>query len=84
MSSTRACPLIVSFKVYACICIRLGLDSDVIEAARKRLDTGATAADTAITKLEQLRSLAECEETAVWAQSQAVRWDGGTRAEFTL
>ena len=56
---------------------RLGLDSDVIEAARRRLDTGAAAADAAIAKLEQLRTLAEREETAVWGQEQAVRWIGG-------
>jgi len=60
-------------------CIRLGLDSGVVEAARQRLDTGATAADRAIAELENLRSLAEREETAIWAQSQVIRWGLGHR-----
>eukprot|EP00955_Chlamydomonas_euryale_P035565 350159-Chlamydomonas_euryale.AAC.3 len=56
------------FHTSSCVvCYRLGMDATVIEAARGRLDTGASAADAAIAQLEVLRERSERAETALWA-----------------
>ncbi|GAX78758.1 hypothetical protein CEUSTIGMA_g6195.t1 [Chlamydomonas eustigma] len=52
---------------------RLGLDSDVVGAARQRMDTGAVAADSVITQLELLREKSEALSKLVMAQEQESR-----------
>ncbi|KAG1661302.1 hypothetical protein FOA52_008649 [Chlamydomonas sp. UWO 241] len=55
------------------IAARLGMDPSVIEAARMRLDTGASAADAAIAELEVLRSKSERAETALSASQRRLK-----------
>ncbi len=43
---------------------RLGLDGEVVEAARRRLDTSVAQSDEAITQLEALRGQLQDEEVA--------------------
>jgi len=51
---------------------RLGLDADVIAAARARLDDAVVAADEAARALEDLNAVREREELAAWAVEEQV------------
>lgn len=46
------------------MCHRLGLDADVVEAARARLDTSVATADKAIVELEGLKKTLQEEDIA--------------------
>lgn len=49
------------------IAARLGLDTQVIAAARRRLGVGVAAANEAIEELEKVQDQLQQEETAAWA-----------------
>jgi hypothetical protein len=49
------------------IAARLGLDTRVIAAARRRLGVGVAAANEAIEELEKVQDQLQQEETAAWA-----------------
>ncbi len=52
--------------VCLCVCVRrLGLDKEVVDAARERLDSNVSIADDNITELETLRTQLQDEETAL-------------------
>ncbi|GFH21929.1 uncharacterized protein HaLaN_19318, partial [Haematococcus lacustris] len=54
------------------IAARLGLDEEVVAAARSRLDDSVVRADTAVAALEEVRDTVQGEESALWAVEQEV------------
>ncbi|GFH18568.1 DNA_MISMATCH_REPAIR_2 domain-containing protein, partial [Haematococcus lacustris] len=54
------------------IAARLGLEEEVVAAARSRLDDSVVRADTAVAALEEVRDTVQGEESALWAVEQEV------------
>ncbi len=51
----------------------LGLDEEVVAAARRRLDVGVATVNSAIEQLEALRGQLEAEERGTWEADMDVK-----------